>query len=1229
MNQLNKFNGSDHYVSLGDYIERRALVSHRFTIEAWVKESIPHEWTGIVGLTGGASGHEEGWTLGITFDRRFTFGVATSENIGHQLGQSKLNYIKAWHSHQADKWHHVAGVFDGVSLKLYVDGVLANEHTPKGKGAAGLVQWPTSGELLVGAFDNGQGVLPFSGYICEVRLWGCVRSAEQILAGKHVRPDPEAETDLVGYWPLCDGVGLDGQGRHLEDWTGHQAGTLKGGKANWQDEAGPELSGYYPLQPPELNSPGEADSRCFTLNWQAQDNADAYLLDVATDEAFTEWVKGYENKKVKGTSVRVSRLAEDTLYYYRLRSVANAIEGQKASSGNIRTAERTLPSAGFALAVNDGNSVLKVDYQQQLLSRIPRHITIQAWVKANANTTDSYFSIVNQSTDRQGWRLGSYNNCYTFSLSGKDSKDGRGLGRLTSVSSVTPVKAAQWVHLTGVYNGSELKLYVDGKLEVTATNVAGDIYYPPFDETDSSHSKLLIGGYLSGGNVIASKANLAEIRLFNRELDTAEIGNTIDRRLEPGEYPNLLSYWRCDRGEGNVVKDIASGHHGRAHADSNKIINWVRADLPLSYPLRQVSQLAVGASHTLALDDNGLVWAWGNNSHGQLGDGTTTTQEKPALVKNKDGQYLADIKQVAIGQDFSLALTHTGKVYAWGANDYGELAQGNQTAQSYPVAVPHLPVITAIAANTFHAMALSDEGKVIVWGRNNKGQLGDGTTINRSGPVVVNGLARISAIAAGQNHCVALDDGGTVFCWGLNANGQLGNNTTTDSLRPIKACDSSGIAISGAQSVSAGQNNTLILGSGRELLAWGAQSNSKTATAVLDGAGKAQVWSWKRIDPDGLILPGATAGQLLVCRAGEIDVSSRDFDKLKDKFGVVRFNPQTTQVQTSNGSQWLTCGITLPEVPSKINGSTSLFPGASETQCSVDAVADATGYQWQLPPGSAFISGQNTAAVKLKVGAGGELSVVAFNDHGQSRQCKVQLSVSAKSQTFNYSGAMQTFTVPAGVTRLRIEAHGAQGGSDGGRGARMRGDVTVTPGEQLKVLVGGQGTAVSQYQSGGGGGSFVTRLNNSPLVIAGGGGGRSRPFNHNAMHATTTQNGLGAVEQYPQYQRSTGAGGSSGAGGQGNGAGGGAGLNSNGSRSRHGQIAQAFVNGARATGYGGFGGGGPQSQYGGGGGGGYSGGGGSTYYYSVGGGGGSYNVGTEQSNTGASRNGHGMVVIQY
>ncbi len=270
------------------------------------------------------------------------------------------------------------------------------------------------------------------------------------------------------------------------------------------------------------------------------------------------------------------------------------------------------------------------------------------------------------------------------------------------------------------------------------------------------------------------------------------------------------------------------------------------------------------------------------------------------------------------------------------------------------------------------------------------------------------------------------------------------------------------------------------------------------------------------------------------------------------------------------------------------------------------------------------------------------------------------LASSAYSQTttcFDYDGTIQTWTVPAGVSSITVEAWGAQGGNStyqpppysGGLGAYMKGTFSVSSGDVLKILVGGQGESLAV--GGGGGGSFLATSGDVPLLVAGGGGGASS--DQPGVDAVTSENGtadsLGIV-----------SGGSGGLGGNvcgtnQNDGGGGGGFSSDGADATDGFGVggfggMAFVNGGgivpggRLDGAcdndpaGGFGGGGSATcnTVGGGGGGGYSGGAGGPHISNCGaavraggGGGGSFNGGTDQTNIAGDRSGDGRVCITY
>ncbi|NIL42921.1 permease [Salinispora arenicola] len=151
------------------------------------------------------------------------------------------------------------------------------------------------------------------------------------------------------------------------------------------------------------------------------------------------------------------------------------------------------------------------------------------------------------------------------------------------------------------------------------------------------------------------------------------------------------------------------------------------------------------------------VLAWGQNNDGELGDGTTTNRSTPVDVDLPAG---TEVTAIAAVGDHSLALTSAGTVLAWGQNVHGQLGDGTTTSNSTPVDVdlPAGTEVTAIAGGDSHSLAVTSAGAVLAWGNNSSGQLGDGTTTDRDTPADVNlptGVT-ITAIAAGDDHSLAL-----------------------------------------------------------------------------------------------------------------------------------------------------------------------------------------------------------------------------------------------------------------------------------------------------------------------------------------------------------------------------------------------------------------------------------------------------------------------------------------
>lgn len=202
----------------------------------------------------------------------------------------------------------------------------------------------------------------------------------------------------------------------------------------------------------------------------------------------------------------------------------------------------------------------------------------------------------------------------------------------------------------------------------------------------------------------------------------------------------------------------------------------------------KVMDLAAGYAFTLAVDSTGHMWAWGDNSSGQLGNGTAVDSSDPVRVK-----LPADVTvtEIAAGDDHALALTSTGKVLAWGSNDYGQLGTDTGKGSRVPVEVklPAHTTVAAIGTGAGHSLAVASSGRVLAWGHNSTGQLGTGDNADRGMPVPVDlpDGATATAVDGGSAHSIALASGYRMWSWGFNTYGQLGSGTSVTFVAAIAA----------------------------------------------------------------------------------------------------------------------------------------------------------------------------------------------------------------------------------------------------------------------------------------------------------------------------------------------------------------------------------------------------------------------------------------------------------
>ncbi len=192
--------------------------------------------------------------------------------------------------------------------------------------------------------------------------------------------------------------------------------------------------------------------------------------------------------------------------------------------------------------------------------------------------------------------------------------------------------------------------------------------------------------------------------------------------------------------------------------------------------LTQVTAIATGFSHILALRSDGTVRAIGYNGDGQLGDGSSINRSRPVTVAG-----VGDAIAVGAGWSHSLAVRRDGTVVAWGNNLYGELGDGTTVSRTTPVAVTGLAAIASVAGGSGFSMAVGQDGRVFGWGSDVL--LGGASAL----PVLLSRLPKAAAVAAGLFHNLVEAVDGSVWAWGLNESAQLGDGTVVDRSLPVVA----------------------------------------------------------------------------------------------------------------------------------------------------------------------------------------------------------------------------------------------------------------------------------------------------------------------------------------------------------------------------------------------------------------------------------------------------------
>lgn len=205
--------------------------------------------------------------------------------------------------------------------------------------------------------------------------------------------------------------------------------------------------------------------------------------------------------------------------------------------------------------------------------------------------------------------------------------------------------------------------------------------------------------------------------------------------------------------------------------------------------------ISVGHDHACVVRHGGRVACFGDNAHGQLGDGASE---------------VANVVGVTAGFHRTCAWNAEGEVFCWGAREYDPhrmIAEPRDLAT--PTRIDGLSHVKSVSLGGFHGCALIDDGSVRCWGANYFGQLGDGSEVPSDTPVRAE-ISGVTAIATGTHHTCAIA-GDSVLCWGADMVGQLGEASTGEHLSTPTVIPT----IARAESIAAGGDHTCVKLRGR------------------------------------------------------------------------------------------------------------------------------------------------------------------------------------------------------------------------------------------------------------------------------------------------------------------------------------------------------------------------------------------------------------------------------
>ncbi len=440
-----------------------------------------------------------------------------------------------------------------------------------------------------------------------------------------------------------------------------------------------------------------------------------------------------------------------------------------------------------------------------------------------------------------------------------------------------------------------------------------------------------------------------------------------------------------------------------------------------------------GTRHAVGIKSDGTLFTWGNNSNGQLGNGTNATSSNPVQVNSANANWIS----ASCGDKHTMAIKSDGTLWGWGFNQFGQLGTGNNVDSNIPVQIgtqndwvdvecsgnithiiksngtlwamgentsgqlgtgtasnASIPVEVGISSNwisvssgTTHTVGIQSDGTMWAWGSNNAGNLGNNSSVPETSPVQIGGGINWVSISCGTDHSIAQAPDGTIYTWGLNQSGELGNGTNNNSGVPSLISTQSGVVF-----INCGASHTAIIKADRTLIC----ETGLNSTGQLGDGGFSNrnfFGCTIGIPCNQADAPGVNASPNPIC-AGNNSGLTITSGNLNDDTSWQWYSDSLLTVSAGSGTSITVSpstthtyfvrgeGACNPGQASSVTVTVNSTPASAPvlsgptvvcqlTTATYTAIASgATTYNWTVPSGLTITSGQGTASINVNVLAG-------------------------------------------------------------------------------------------------------------------------------------------------------------------------------------------------------------------------------------------------------------------